>query len=71
MFKVNDKVKIKKLESGKEYNGLWFDDEMREIADYDDIHTIGTVEEYVKGNPMYFLDDVELFMFNEDMLQLV
>ena len=71
MLKVYDKVKIKKLEPAKEYNGLWFDHEMREIADDDDIHTIGTVEEYVKGNPMYFLDDVELFMFNEDMLELV
>ncbi len=29
MFSENDKVKIKKLEPNKKYNGLWFDPEMR------------------------------------------
>jgi hypothetical protein len=68
---VGDKVKIKKLEPRKEYDGLWFDDEMREFANNEETHTVEIVEEYKCRKPIYFLDDVELFIFNDEMLERV
>lgn len=71
MFKKGDKVKIKKLEPNKEYGGLWFDEEMREFADNEEVHTVEIVEEYKCGDPIYFLEDIELFIFNNGMLERV
>lgn len=71
MLKKGNKVKIKKLEPSKEYGDVWYGEEMRTIADKEETYTIEIVKENMKPYPIYFLKNVPLFFFNDEMLEKI
>lgn len=67
-FQTGDKVKIKKLEPNKEYGELFFDEEMKYIADEEDTHTIVIVSKY-NDEKVYGLELIDEYWFNDQMLE--